>query len=93
MLQSRALLARVNYLVAAAIGVWSIYLMSMPLHPQGSDVHGGLLAVFSGFLLVPVALSAYVAGLLHHRKSEQVWIAQTIAVALVAVLIVLLVAL
>jgi hypothetical protein len=82
--------AYINFLVAAGIGVWGIYLISMPLHPAAADSHGGLLAAFSGMLLLPVALMAFAAGRLFQQQSRAAWPVQLLALCLVAGLILVL---
>ncbi|QSX79376.1 hypothetical protein [Agrilutibacter solisilvae] len=89
--QSRAFVAIANFLVAVAVGAWSLYLISMPLHPLAGDSHGGILAAFSGLFLAPVALSAFAAGRLFQRQSQRAWLMQGVALALVAALVLVLV--
>ena len=89
--QARTFVAYANFLVAAGIGAWSIYLISMPLHPLAGDSHGGLLAVFSGMFLAPVALAAFATGQLFLRQSKGAWLMQLVALALVAALVLALV--
>ena len=85
--QVRTLVAYANFVVAFGIGVWSLYLISMPLHPAPGDSHGGLLAVFSGVFLLPVALAAFAAGRLFQRQSRAAWGVQLLALVLVAALV------
>jgi MFS family permease len=85
--QVRTLVAYANFLLALGIGVWSLYLISMPLHPAPGDSHGGLLAVFSGMFLLPIALAAFAAGRLFQRQSRAAWVVQLLALALVAALV------
>jgi len=89
--QTRNLVAYANFFVAACIGVWSIYLISMPLHPPSTDSHGGLLAAFSGMFLMPVGLAAFAAGRLIQQQSRAAWLVQLVALALVVTLVLLLV--
>ena len=89
--QTRTFVAYANFLAAAGIGAWSIYLISMPLHPLAGDSHGGLLAAFSGMFLAPVALAAFATGQLFLRRSKSAWLMQLIALALVAALVLVLV--
>jgi hypothetical protein len=84
---ARVSIVYANFLVAAGIGAWSLYLMTMPLHPPIGDSHGGLLAAFSGMFLAPVALAVFAAGLLFRRQSRGAWLMQVIALALVAALV------
>ncbi|GAB3745239.1 hypothetical protein [Lysobacter olei] len=83
----RTSVAYANFLLGAGIGAWSLYLISMPLHPAAGDSHGGLLAVFSGFFLAPVALTAFATGRLFQRHSRGAWPMQVLALALVAALV------
>lgn len=85
--QARTLVIYTNFLVAAGIGAWSLYLISMPLHAPADDAHGGLLAAFSGMFLVPVAFATFAAGLLFQRQSRHAWLTQVIALALMAGLV------
>jgi len=85
------LLIYANFFVTAAIGAWSLYLLSMPLHPLAEDSHGGLLAAFSGMFLAPVALSAFGAGRLFQQQPQGAWLMQLLALSLVAALALLLI--
>ena len=89
--KARTLVIYANFLLAAAIGAWSLYLISMPLHPSSGDSHGGLLAAFSGMFLAPVSLTAFAAGRLFQQESQGAWLMQMLALSLVAALAVLLV--
>ncbi len=89
--QARTLIAYANFLVAAVIGAWSLYLISMPLHPPVGDSHGGLLGAFSGIFLAPVALASFAAGRLFQRQSKGAWLMQVIALALVVGLVLVLI--
>jgi hypothetical protein len=77
-------IAHANFLLAAGIGAWSLYLITMPLHPPAGDSHGGLLAAFSGLFLTPVALIAFATGWLFQRHSKSAWLMQGLTLALVA---------
>ncbi len=89
--RARTIVAYADFLVAACVGAWSLYLISMPLHPSAGDSHGGLLAAFSGIFLLPVALAAFAAGLLLQRQSRAAWPVQLLALALVVALVLFLV--
>jgi hypothetical protein len=89
--KARTFLIYANFFMAAAIGAWSLYLLSMPLHPPAQDSHGGLLAAFSGMFLAPVAISAFGAGRLFQQQSQGAWLMQLLALCLVAALALLLV--
>jgi hypothetical protein len=89
--QARTFIAYANFLVAACIGAWCLYLISMPLHPLSSDSHAGFLAVFSGMALVPVSLSTFLAGWLIKRESKYALLMQLIALILVVALVVILI--
>ena len=88
--QSRNLIVCANFLVAVGVGIWSLYLVSMPLHPLPGDSHSGLLGVFSGLLLPPVAFMAFAAGRLVQLRSRFAWLTQLIALTLVVALVLLL---
>jgi len=92
-MQSRAqtVIAYANFLLAAAIGAWSLYLLTMPLHPAAGDSHGGLLAAFSGLFLAPIALIAFATGRLFQRQSKVAWLIQAITLVLAVTLILALV--
>ena len=89
--QTRTLVTYANFFVAACIGAWSLYLISMPLHPPSADSHGGLLGAFSGLFLLPVALAAFAAGRLFQKRSGAAWLAQLVALALAFALVLVLV--
>lgn len=85
--QARTLSAYANFLIAAGIGAWSLYLISMPLHPPAGDSHGGLLGVFSGLALAPLALAALATGRLLQRRSRGAWLMQVITSTLLVMLV------
>lgn len=89
--QSRIVIVYANFLVAVGVGIWSLYLISMPLHPLAGDSHRGLLGLFTGLFLVPVALAAFAAGRLVQRQSKLAWLMQLIALTLTAALVLMLV--
>jgi len=76
-----------NFLLAAGIGAWSLYLLTLPLHPSAGDSHGGLLAVFSGLFLAPLALMAFATGKLFQRQSKGAWLMQVLALLPVVALL------
>lgn len=85
--QTRSIIVYANYLAAAAIGCFCVYLISMPLHPPVGDSHAGFLAVFSGLFVAPVAIAAFAAGRLFQRKSRYAWLLQVAVLAAAAALV------
>ena len=90
-LQAPSFVAYANFAVAAGLGIWCLYLISMPLHPAAGDSHGGLLSVFAGLLLAPVPLAVFTAGWLFQRQSKAAWLMQVVASGMLAALVLALV--
>jgi len=88
---ARTAIAYANFFVAGLVGAGSLYLITMPLHPLASDSHGGLMAVFSGLFLAPLALVGFVTGRLFQRQSRNAWLMQVLALVLWAALVLALV--
>jgi hypothetical protein len=75
-----------DYLIATVFAVYSLYLITAPLHPPSSDSHGGLMAVFPGILLLAFAAFSFVTGKLLQRNHKLRWPIQIMNLALIAIL-------
>lgn len=64
-----------DFLAAAALAAWGLYLATAPLHPPPGDSHGGLMAVFPGLLLIALATLVYASGKLLLRQHVWGWLA------------------
>lgn len=74
-------IAYFDFVVAAALAAWGLFLATAPLHPPTGDSHGGLMAVFPGLLLILLAALAYGSGKLLLRQRVWGWVLQTFTVA------------
>jgi hypothetical protein len=61
-LRNRKVAAYASFLLAGIAGTFSAYLLLSPLHPAAGDSHGGLLAAWSGLLVVPIGLVLLATG-------------------------------
>ena len=87
---SRAV-AYLDFVAAAALAIWGLFLATAPLHPQPGDSHGGLMAVFPGLLLIMLAALPYVSGKLLLGQHIWGWPAQALVTACLGLLAVMLV--
>jgi len=85
--QTRTFLICTNFFIAACLGAWSIYLISMPLHPASTDSHRGMLGAFSGMFLLPVALASFASGRLFQQQSRAAWLVQLVTFVLLVTLV------
>ena len=79
-----------DFLAAAALAAWGLYLATAPLHPPPGDSHGGLMAVFPGLLLIALATLVYASGKLLLRQHVWGWLSQAIVAACLVLLAVML---
>ena len=73
--------------IAGLLMLFSFYLMASPLMPDPNDSHGGMLALFSGLFLFPVATSLMVAGAALIRAHRWRWWAQSLPFATCAAIV------
>lgn len=83
-------IAYFDFVVAAALAVWGLFLATSPLHPPPGDSHGGLMAVFPGLLLVLLAALTYGSGKLLLRQRTWGWLLQVLVAASLVFLVVML---
>ena len=86
---SRAI-AYFDFVAAAALAAWGLFLATAPLHPPPGDSHRGLMAVFPGLLLILLAALAYGSGKLLLRQHIWGWLLQAFVVACLGLLVVML---
>ncbi len=53
--------------------VWGVFLFAAPLVPNPENVHGGMLAVFSGLVVLAISLTFLVAGSLMKQGHRFRW--------------------
>jgi hypothetical protein len=83
-------IAYFDFVVAAALAVWGLFLATAPLHPLPGDSHGGLMAVFPGLLLILLAALTYGSGKLLMRQNNRGWLLQVLVAASLIFLVVML---
>ena len=83
-------LAYIDFLAAAALAAWGLYLVTAPLHPPPGDSHGGLMAVYPGLLLLALASIAFGSGKLLLRNNSWGWLLQILLVTCLGFLAVVL---
>jgi hypothetical protein len=66
----------VEYVLGALILLWSLYLISGPLHPVPGDAHGGMLGLFSGLILLPFSGAIFWAASAMKRGGRKHWVQQ-----------------
>ncbi|MFK2877430.1 hypothetical protein [Rhodanobacter hydrolyticus] len=83
-------IAYFDFVVAASLVAWGLFLATAPLHPPPGDSHGGLMAVFPGLLLILLAAVTYGSGKLLLRQNIWGWLLQAFVVACIGLLAVML---
>jgi hypothetical protein len=79
-----------NFAAVAILAVAGVFLVTLPLHPQVDDSHGGLMAVFPGALLLLFALLIYAAGNFLSRRENWGWQVQILVAVVVVVAVTIL---
>jgi len=80
------LLGWAEVVVAGLAMLVAFYLMASPLMPDPNDHHGGMMGLFSGLVLLIVALSVMVPGVALIRVHRWRWWAQALPVVTCAFL-------
>ena len=84
----RRFASRIEFFIGVLALLFSLWLLSYPLHPTPGDNHGGLLAAFAGLALLPIAVFFVLASVLLGRNDRWHWLAQVpAAIGLLTVLI------
>jgi hypothetical protein len=83
-------IACLDFVLAAVLTAWGVFLATSPLHPVPGDSHGGLMAVFPGLLLILLAVLLYCSGKALLQKRTWGLLLQTLVVVPLALLGVLL---
>lgn len=71
-------------IIGAVFIVLGGYLLLSPLYPQPGDVHGGLLGMFSGLFVMPLAATLLYSGLAMRRGHKLRWHIQLLLIILIA---------
>lgn len=70
-----------DFVAAAVLAAWGLFLATAPLHPLPGDSHGGLMAVFPDLLLILLATFSYGSGKLLLRRHIWGWPLQGVVTA------------
>ncbi|MES2015321.1 MAG: hypothetical protein V4484_02405 [Pseudomonadota bacterium] len=70
------IITKIEYGLGSVIALWSVYLMTGPLHPGLDEAHSGMAGVLSGLILLSISIAIFIAARAMQRGGRRHWLEQ-----------------